>query len=350
MTPPEALTIEDLSALVAGDLRHGGVPGHAITNAASLEEAGPADVSFLDQGGRNVQLARESKAGCLFVSEFIEGAPAAQIRVGNPKYAFALALGQFRPRPSWEPGVHEGAYVSHGVELGDGVTVMTGAFLSPGVRVGAGTAIWPGVFIGHGSTVGRDCTIYPNVVIMDSVTVGDRVIIHPSAILGADGYGFVFHEGRHVKIPQVGCVEIGDDVELGACACIDRATTGKTVVGRGSKIDNAVQVAHNVTIGEHVLAVAQTGIAGSTKIGSYVVMGGQTAIADHAEVADGTVLAGRSGVITGKLEKGVYGGTPVQPHREWLRSMSHLRRIHELVQRVGALEEALKKITSSGKE
>jgi UDP-3-O-[3-hydroxymyristoyl] glucosamine N-acyltransferase len=333
----------DLARLLGGDFR--GEPDREIIGAAGLEDAGEGYVSFVaDKKG--LPLAVKSRASCFIVGEFMEGLDAPQIRVENPQLAFARVLGRLYAAKLPPAGVHELAFVAGGAEVPSDASVGAFAYIAADAAIGAGTVIYPGVFVGEGTTIGRDCLLYPNVVIREGVTVGDRVIIHPGAVIGADGFGYFPHEGRHAKMPQVGGVVIGDDVEIGACTTIDRATTGNTVIGSGTKIDNLVQVAHNVSIGEHSIVISQAGIAGSCKIGSGVVLGGQTGLADHLTIDDGVMLAARSGVMH-DLKKGVYAGAPAVPRRDFMRATSYFFKLPELAAKIKALEEKLANIERS---
>jgi UDP-3-O-[3-hydroxymyristoyl] glucosamine N-acyltransferase len=210
------------------------------------------------------------------------------------------------------------------------------------VRIGARVTLYPGVFIGSHSVVGDDCLLYPNVVVREGCTLGSRVIIHSGTVIGSDGFGYVQHEGRHVKIPQLGGVIVEDDVELGANVAVDRATFGQTVVKRGTKVDNLVQIAHNVTVGEHTILVAQVGIAGSTSIGHHVMIGGQAGLADHIRVGDSVMIAARSGVNRNVESQVVVGGAPVMPYEVFLKSHALIARLPELRQQLRELKERVR--------
>ncbi len=238
-------------------------------------------------------------------------------------------------------GISENAFISEEAEIAPNVTIYDFAYVSGKVRIGQGSVIFPGVFIGEACDIGEECTIYPNVTIRENTVIGNRVIIHPNSVIGADGFGYVFEEGRHYKIPQVGNVLIEDDVEIGAGVTIDRATTGSTVIGKGTKIDNMVQIGHNVRVGSNVILVAQVGIGGSSSIGDNVVLGGQAGVADHTVIDAGTMVAAKSGVM-GEVKRGVYGGVPMIPHRDWLKATALFARLPELKKRIEALEKKLK--------
>lgn len=206
------------------------------------------------------------------------------------------------------------------------------------MTLGARVTLYPGVFIGAGSTIGDDSLLYPNVVVREGCSIGARVIVHSGTVIGSDGFGYVQHEGRHHKIPQLGGVTIEDNVELGSNVSIDRATLGQTVIKKGTKVDNLVQIAHNVTIGEHAILVAQVGIAGSTTIGRHVMIGGQAGLADHIQVGDQVMIAARAGVNRSLEPNQVVSGAPVMPHETWMKAQAVIPRLPELRQLVRSLE------------
>lgn len=313
-----------------------------ITGVSGVEHARRGDITFV-LGRKQVALAEKSGASCVMVKEHYPEISGAQLRIDDPQLAFAVLLGMFHKRPAEPPGVSPLAHVAEGVSLGEGATVFPFACIMAGASVGRGSVVGAGVYVGHGVKVGEDCVFHPGVVLMDGTAVGDRVVIHAGTVVGSDGFGYLQRGGKNVKVPQVGGVVIEDDVEIGACAAIDRATTGNTVVGRGTKIDNLVQVAHNVSIGENSVVVSQVGIAGSSRIGRGCIIGGQAALSDHTTLDDGTMLAARAGAM-GHLSKGAYGGTPAFPHREWLKSSSLFMKLPELQKRIAALEAKMRDI------
>lgn len=325
-----------LEARLVGD------PDMEIHAAMGINDAKAGEITFA-VGAKNIEAAKKSSASCVILKDEQPDFGPAQLIADDPQFAFAKVLSVMHPRPAMEPGISGHAFIHGGASIADSASVGHFAVVSKGASIGENTVVMPGVFIGENSRIGRDCLIYPNVSLMDGTLIGDRVIIHAGAVIGADGFGYMQKDGMHAKIPQVGGVLIGDDVEIGACSAIDRATTGMTVIGKGTKIDNLVQIAHNVKIGEHCIIVAQAGIAGSSKLGKYVVMGGQSALADHTEIADGTMLGGRAGAF-GKVKKGVYSGAPLMPHTEWLRASVLFSRLPELNGRIGELEKKIKEL------
>jgi len=305
-------------------------------------DAKAGDITFVSSA-KYLGQARESKAACIIVKEPIPDLKTPQLCTSNPYFAFAKAIECFYPGPAFQKGVSDLAAVSSRVSRGRDITVYPFVFLSDDVSIGDGTVILPGVFVGEKTKIGKHCIIHPNVVIREGVSIGDRVIIHSGTVIGADGYGYTFEKGEHYKIPQVGGVIIEDDVEIGSNVSVDRATLGNTVIGRGTKIDNLIQIAHNVKIGDRSLIMAMAGIAGSTEIGSHVTIGGHTGIADHTVVESGTMVAAMSGLF-GHLSKGVYSGAPAIPHKDWLRSQILFAKLPEMNKRILELERKIQSL------
>ncbi|VAX31890.1 UDP-3-O-[3-hydroxymyristoyl] glucosamine N-acyltransferase [hydrothermal vent metagenome] len=323
---------------------------------ADIEIEGVGGIDSVKQGyltfiasNKLIPQLRASSAAAVIVKEPVPGIDIPQLAAENPLLAFARALEVFYVQPHRPEGVMSGATVSESVRLGRDVTVYPMSFLAGGVAVGDRTVVYPGVFIGKGSSLGEDCIVHPNVTIREGVTIGSRVIIHPGAVIGSDGFGYVFSDGRHRKIPQVGGVIVGDDVEIGASVTIDRATTGNTIIGEGTKIDNLVQVGHNVSIGKHCIIVAQVGIGGSTEIGNYVTLAGQVGVSDHVQIEDGCVVGAMSGVV-GRLQKGTYSGIPVMPHFKWLRVRALYEKLPELQKKIKEIEEKIGNAEKGGRD
>lgn len=332
------MKLGDVARRLGGELA--GNPDIDVRGAAGIHDAGEGEVTFLTDR-KLIDACAKSRAAAVVVKQFVPEIGKPQIIITNPLFAFARLLELFYVTLASPTGISASAFVSPQAKIGKDVSLHAFAYVSDGAVLGDGTVIHPGVFIGAGAVIGEGCIIYPRVTILERVTIGSRVIIHSGSVLGSDGFGYVFEGGRHYKIPQVGTVVIGDDVEIGANVTIDRATTGKTVIGKGTKIDNLVQIAHNVKIGEHSIIVSQVGIAGSTEIGSHVVLGGQVGIADHAAIDDGCMLGAQSGVF-GHLSRGIYSGSPAMPHREWLKASALFARLPELHKRIKELEDRLK--------
>ena len=344
-TQAEGKTVAELAALVGG--RALGDAGALVRGVASLEAAGEGDVAFVEDE-KHFEAARDCRATCVIVPE---GAPpglaglASMIEAARPKLAFALAAGVLHPPSRRAPSSTSDALAKDAV-LGKGVHIAVGASVGEGSTIGDGTQLLEGVRVGRGVTVGRDCVLYPNVVLYDGVTLGDRVVLHAGVVVGADGFGYVRDaEGVYHKFPQVGTVVIEDDVEVGANSCVDRGALGVTRIGRGSKIDNLVQVGHNVRIGERVVIAAQTGISGSTVIESDAVIGGQVGFGDHARVLSGAVIGSQAGVLPGKIVRaGVWWGTPVQPLEEYKRLNALWGRLPRMREEIQELKRQLKEV------
>lgn len=331
------MRLKDFSDLVKGEIV--GDPETEINGVAGIKEAGKGDITYL-AADRYLRFLRGSNASCVIVKEPLKGLTVAQLKVDNPVYAFALALERFYPQNLPDPGVSDEAVVSGTVSLGKNVHVSPFVYIGDNVSIGDNSVIFPGACIGEGSKIGRSCIIHANVTIRERVFLGDRVIVHSGSVIGSDGFGYVLEGGAHYKIPQVGGVVIEDDVEIGSNVSIDRATLGNTTVGKGTKIDNLVQIAHNVKIGEKSLLMSQVGIAGSSELGSFVTLAGQAGVADHTTIDPGTIIAAQAGVV-GHVAKGVYSGSPGIPHSNWLRAQAVFAKLPELQKKIRELEARL---------
>jgi UDP-3-O-[3-hydroxymyristoyl] glucosamine N-acyltransferase len=265
--------------------------------------------------------------------------------VSNPKLALIKTAHALLPAPRPEPGIHPTAVVDPNARLAQDVSVGAQAVIEAGAGIGARTVIAAGTCIGRGVEIGAECVIHPRVTIYPDVRIGDRVVIHSGAVIGCDGFGFVFAEGCHQKFPQLGRTIIEDDVEIGANTTIDRGSLGDTVIGQGSKIDNQVQIAHNVCVGRHCVIAAQVGIAGSVRIGDYVMFGGQAGVGDRARIEDQAMIGGGAGVLPGKLvRRGVFvWGMPARPLPEYKETYARIMNLAKLVEKVDSLSESLKK-------
>ncbi len=331
------MKLDKLAGLIGGEVKGDG--SIEITGVAGISDAREGDITFLS-GTKLIADLRDGMAAAVLVKDFIPELQKPQVKTGNPLFAFARLLEHFYGRSVRHRGISENAFISGEAEIARDVTIYDFAYISDKTSIGPGSVIFPGVFIGEACSIGEECTIHPNVTIRENTVIGNRVIIHPNSVIGADGFGYVFEEGRHNKIPQVGKVLIEDDVEIGAGVTIDKATTGTTVIGKGTKIDNLVQIGHNVRVGSNVILVAQVGIAGSSQIGDGVMLGGQVGVADHAVIEAGTMIAAQSGVI-GEVKRGVYAGAPIIPHRDWLKASALFARLPELKKRIEMLEKRL---------
>ena len=337
-------TVAELAAHTGGRVIGDGAI--LINRIAALESAGKGEIAFVEDE-KLLDSARGSGASCLIVPENAQIDAPCRIEAERPKLAFALIAELLHPRKRREPSIHPTAVVAGSAEIDE--SVFAGAMVEIGerTRVGAGTQIHAGTVIGNDVRLGRDCVIYPNVVLYDGVTLGDRVILHAGVVVGADGFGYVRGEGGYHKFPQIGTVVIEDDVEIGAHTCIDRGALGRTRIGRGTKIDNLVQIAHNVEIGERVVIAAQTGISGSTIIESDAVIGGQVGMGDHARVQSGAVIGSKAGVLPGKIVRaGVWWGIPVQPLDEYKRLNAHLGRLPQMRDEIKEMRRQLKELAA----
>lgn len=341
MVTQSGYTLSYLTEISGGELVGDG--NIIITGVAPLNSAKKGEISFLSHK-KDKELAKNCQASALIVPYEIEDLPQNLIKSGNPRLSFAKIMQIFAPKKKIEKGVHPTAIISEEVNLGEDVSIGAYAFIGKGVKIGKNTIIYPHTFIGEKVQIGEDCLIYPQVVIMDRITIGNRVIIHAGCVLGADGFGFAQDEKRKShKIPQIGTVEIQDDVEIGANCCIDRATLGKTIILRGCKFDNLVQVGHNVVLGEDCLIVAQVGIAGSCTIGDRVILAGQAGVSDHINIGSDTIIGGQAGVTKDVPSHSIYSGYPAAPHSEQKRLQTLLKQLPDLAEKIRKIEEMLKK-------
>ncbi len=338
--------LAELAARVGGQVEGDG--SIRVERVRGLEDAGPGDLSFL--ANRKYRRAfEESRAAAVIVSAGEPVPPGRTVvRAADPYLAFAKASALFHPPAPVVPQLAPEAVVHPSARVHPSAQVMPLAFVGPGAEVGARTVLHPGVFVGAEARVGDDCILYPNAVVREGCSVGHRCILQPGCVVGSDGFGFAFDmegEGgsgpRHRKVPQAGIAVIEDDVELGANTCVDRATLGRTVVGRGAKVDNLVQIAHNVEVGPLSLLAGQVGIAGSTRLGMGVMLGGQVGLVGHLDIGDGARLGAQSGVINDIPAGEAYAGYPAVPHARWLREQAALRRLPDLIKRVRELEKEI---------
>ncbi len=334
-------TAAQLAALVGGRLEGDGAL--EISGVAGLEAAGATQASFYGNKKYKAQL-EASSAGVIFVGK---DAPPRGARtfivVENPHLAFAKAGQAFSPPKQYAPGIAPRANVHANAKVHPTATVMDFATVNAGAEIGEGAVLFPGVYVGENARIGAGTRLSANVAVMDGCVVGARCLLHPSAVVGADGFGFALDMSvpAHVKIPQTGIVRIEDDVEIGACSCVDRATTGETVVGRGTKIDNLVQVGHNSTIGPLSILCAQVGLSGTTELGQGVVLAGQVGIAGHLRIGDLAQIAAQSGIMSDVDDGEVMLGSPAMPKREYLRMTAVQRKLPELQKQLRELQERL---------
>lgn len=349
----KSFRLGELAAEIGGEVV--GDPELRVTGVHTLEHAGPGDLSFVRRAAFR-ERAASSRAAALLVPPALvptdpvptdpgppDAAPDRPLLVASdPTLALAKILGLFHPSPMPVPGVHPTAVVGEGCEIDESVHVAPYAVLGDGSRVAAGASVGAHVVVGRGCEIGAGAVLHPHVVLYDGTVIGDRTQVHAGVVLGADGFGYATHEGEHVKVPQVGRTVIESDVEIGALSAVDRALLEETRIGAGSKIDNLVQVGHNVQVGRGCLLCGQVGIAGSARLGDYVVMGGQSGAADHVEIARGVQAAGKSAVLQSVAEEGLQvGGVPAIDLKKWRRQVAGLERLGKLARRVRALEKKL---------
>jgi len=341
--------LAELVAHVGGTLRGDG--SLIIHGVEGLAEAGPHDLSFYGSHRyRDALSATRAAAVLVPVGEETVRKDLALVQVPNPHLAYARISALFHPLARPAPGVSPKASVHPSAKVHPEACVMAFATVEAGAEVGPRAVLYPGVYVGKGARIGADSILYPSVTIREHCLIGERVVLHASAVVGADGFGFAFDAAAaaHVKVPQAGIVRIEDDVEVGAASCIDRATTGETVIGRGTKIDNLVQVAHNVRVGPLSLVCAQAGISGSTELGSGVVLAGQVGVVGHIKIGDGARIVAQSGVVHDVEPGATLSGSPAVDVRAWLKQSAALPRLAELMREVRALRarlEALEKET-----
>ena len=337
-----AYTPEEIAAIV-GAQRTAGRSTRPVTDIASLAAARPGDLSFLGNAKYRAQVAT-SAASVLLLPLDYAGEPGPDqvfLHVENPSAALARVCARIEqalwPKP--DPGIHPSAVVAPGAEVDPTAHVGPLCVVEAGARIGAGTVLQASVFVGRDARIGAGCFVMPGCVIATTYTLGDRVRLQPGVVVGADGFGYEFVQGRHEKVPQIGTVAIGDDVEIGANTTLDRARFSRTTVGEGTKIDNLVQVAHNVVIGRHCILCSQVGISGSTTLEDYVILGGQAGIGGHITLGKGSKAGGQAGV-TSDLAPGTYvNGTPAIPYMLERRLAVLTQRLPDLFKRVERLEQ-----------
>lgn len=340
-------TLKEIAKLIDGEVA--GDDSVIIAGVSGIKEASEGQITFL-ANPKYFALIDKTSASAIIASREIKTGSKPLIRVENPSLAFSKIISLFALCQVNHPkGIHPSAILGKDVVLGSDVAVGAYVVIADKVCVGDGTIIYPGSFIGNDTKIGANCLIYPNVSIRESVIIGNGVIIHGGTVIGSDGFGYVVVDGLHQKIPQIGSVEIQDNVEIGANVTIDRARFDKTVIGKGTKIDNLVQIGHNVVIGENSIIVAQAGVAGSTTIGKNVTIAGQAGVVGHIAVGDGAVLAAQAGITKSVPANTMVSGYPAKPHdtaKKINACVQNLPRLYdavtELKKKIGELEAKLK--------
>jgi len=315
----------------------------AVTGLKPANHASQGDLTFAENE-KYLAAAGQTEAAAILVPEGFMAEGKTLIQVRNVRVALAVALEIFVPERKYAPGIHASAVVSETADVDPSASIGPQCVVEDGVKVGPNTTLISHVHVGAGSSIGADCRIFPNVTLYHQTVVGERVRIHAGTVVGSDGYGYVFDEGQHKKIPQVGNVVIENDVEIGSNVSIDRGAIGPTLIGQGTKIDNLVQIAHNVSTGQHCLLISQVGIAGSTTLGSYVTLAGQAGIAGHLKIGDQVTLAAKSGVMHNIPNGEKWMGAPAQPDKQMKRQLLAAQQLPELIRRVRQLEKELEKL------
>lgn len=338
-------TVRELAERIGGAVE--GDPGRVVAGVCPLADIRKDCVTFLEKQRDAGTLEGKAPAAVICTrAAKVEGQTL--IRSDNVKLSFALAVEFFHPYKKPPAGVHPAATVDPTAMVDPSAAVGPNCCVAAGAKIGAGTVLTANVFIGSGAVVGRDCLIYPGVNVLDHCEIGDRVILHSGVVIGADGFGYVWDGERHRKVPQAGRVVVEDEVEIGANSAVDRATLGITKIGRGTKIDNLVQVGHNVQVGEHCIICGCVGISGSAEIGNRAVLGGQVGVSDHVKIGDGAILGGKSGVTDDVPAGAFYSGFPARPHRETMKTLSALKKLPNIIEKLKSLDVETKKSDADG--
>lgn len=338
------ITLEEIAGRLGGELVNGR-GDIVISNVAGLKDAKQGEISFLAHR-RYLKDLDKTSASAVVIPGDIEFDRLPAIKVENPYFAFSQLLHLFHDQPSTARGIDSNAFVGNNVTLGKDISIYPYVYIGDNARIGDKVTIYPFAFIGEESVIGNHSVIWSNVTVREKCRIGDRVIIHCGAVIGSDGFGYVTHQGTHHKIPQVGGVVIEDDVEVGANTAIDRGTTGDTIIRKGTKIDNLIQVAHNVSIGEHCLFAAQSGIAGSSRTGNYVIMAGQSGVVDHINIGNHVIITAQSAATKDIQDGETVSGMPSMAHRRWLKAMAVFEDLPEMKKRIAELE---KRFDAAGK-
>ncbi len=332
------LTTAEIAKLLAGEVL--GDPAAPLTGFATADAARPGDLTFAETE-EFFTAAENSAATAIIAGKNASSARKIVIRVASPRIAFAKALAVFFPEPGFAAGIHPSAVVAATAQVDPTAHVGPHCVVGDRVRLGARVVLQAGNSVGADSLLGDEVNLFPNVTVYPRTQIGKRVRIHAGSVIGADGFGYVLDGGFHRKVPQIGTVVIGDDVEIGANVTVDRGALGATVIGRGTKIDNLVQLAHNVQIGEHCIIIAQAGIAGSSKLGNYVILAGQAGVAGHLKIGSQVTIGGQAGVMTDIPDGEKWLGSPAQPDKDFKRQVIALRHLPELLKKISEWEKKL---------
>ncbi|MCC7201567.1 MAG: UDP-3-O-(3-hydroxymyristoyl)glucosamine N-acyltransferase [Nitrospirae bacterium] len=336
------MTLGEIATRISGELING--RGDALISGVSgLKEAKAGEISFLAHR-RYLRDLETTSASAVVIPNDVAFDRLPAIKVDNPYFAFSQLLHLFHDIPYTAGGIDENAIVGSNASLGQDVSIYPYVYIGNNACIGDRVTIYPFAFIGNDSIIGSNSVIYSNVTVREGCRIGERVIIHSGAVIGSDGFGYVTHQGMHHKIPQVGGVIIEDDVEIGANTTIDRGTRGNTIISRGTKIDNLIQVAHNVFVGEHCLFAAQSGIAGSSKTGNHVIMAGQSGVVDHVNVGNNVIITAQSAATKDIRDGETISGMPSMPHRNWLKAMAVFEDLPGIKKKVAELERRMAEI------
>jgi UDP-3-O-[3-hydroxymyristoyl] glucosamine N-acyltransferase len=341
-------TLKEIADIINGEIV--GDEGTVVTGVCGIKEAREGDLTFV-ANSRYATLMNHTKASAIITSKDVKSAPKPIIRTENPSVAFAKMVSLLAPNEVKRPkGIHKTAVLGDKVKIGQGVAIGPYAVIEDNVEIKDNTIVYAGAYVGHHTKIGSDCVIYPYVIIRERVVINNRVIIHGGTVIGSDGFGFSTVMGVHHRIPQIGNVIIEDDVEIGANVTIDRARFDKTLIKKGTKIDNLVQIAHNVIIGENSIIVAQSGISGSTIIGKNVTLAGQSGVIGHITIGDNAVVAAQAGVTKSIPPRACVSGYPAKPHRSAKRINACVQSLPDLYKKVKAMEKELERLKSKQSE
>ncbi len=340
-------SLQQLADQVGGQVQ--GDPKVQIERVAPIDQAGKGEITFVSNPKYLAKLSA-SEASAVIVPPGVEAPGKNLLVVANPYLAFAKILTFLQTEPLPVQGIMAGAQVAESAEIGNGVTIHPGCVIGENVRIGAGTTLFPNCVIYDDVTIGADCLLHAGVIVREGCRLGDRVILQPAAVIGSDGFGFAPDGQAYYKIPQVGIVVLEDDVEIGSCSCVDRAALGETRIRRGTKLDNQVQIGHNVELGEDNILVAQVAIAGSTKVGNHCTLGGQSALAGHITVGDNVMLAARGGVSNDLKSNQVLSGAPALPHKQWLKATMSFPKLPEMRKQLQQMAKRLEELEAKLKE
>lgn len=336
--------LKEIASLIDAELV--GDPDIVITGISGIKEAKKGDITFL-ANSKYVCLMEATKASAVITSTDISDSSIPLLRTDNPSLAFARVVNLVVPNQGKHPqGIHPTAIISDKAKLAGGVSVGAYTIIEEGAQVDEGTVVYGGCYVGSNSKIGKNCLIYPHVSIRERIEIGNKVIIHCGTVIGSDGFGFAAVKGVQEKIPQIGTVLVEDNVEIGANVTIDRARFDKTIIGKGTKIDNLVQIAHNVEIGENCIIVAQAGISGSTTVGKKVVLAGQAGVVGHIHIGDGSIVAAQAGVTKSIPSETKVSGYPARPHDAAKRVNACIQKLPELYKKIRCLEEKIKELES----